>query len=104
MEDGERSAQADFGLHPAAKHQPGSAVSQTRDPAGGGRRHGDGERPSPHSGDTSGQACRHCCSPLKMLVIMSEHGQEKKKIIKKEKDLPKTRSKGWWKWSHGIFF
>lgn len=44
MEDGERSAQTDFGLHPSAKHQPASAVSQTRDPTDSGRRHGDGER------------------------------------------------------------
>lgn len=42
MEDGEHSAQTDFGLHPSAKHQPGSAVSQARDPT----KPRDGERSS----------------------------------------------------------
>lgn len=103
MEDGERSAQADFGLHPSAKHQPGSAVSQTRDPTDCRRRHGDGERPVSSLRGHFLPGLQALLLPTEMVVIMSEHGQEKKKKIKKEKDLPKTRSKGWWKWSNGIF-
>lgn len=76
------------------KHQPASAASQTRDPTDSGRCHGDGERLL-----TQG-TLEALLLPTEMVVITF---LEKKKI-KKEKTSLKPVQRGWWKWSHGIFF
>lgn len=78
MEDGERLAQTDFVLHPSAKHQPASAVSQTRDLTDSGRCHGDGERPVFSLKGHFLPGLEAVLLPSKMVVIMFQHGQEKK--------------------------